>query len=1019
MESTEEEHERLAGYPSFIDGIPESDWTRLLLSERDLERVRAKRGAHTQLGYAVQIAVARFLGRFQTDVSRIPRELVEHVGDQLGTADPLAAIQRYGKHGDTVRAHAREIEREDGWTSFAEGKPRLEEKMERWLENAPIGPKALKAMVLGWLLEQRILLPALSTVDALVHKHRTAAEERVIAKLYRRVPPAQISDIDRLVEAPKGRRSQLSQLRGRIVGDSVPSLERALQRAEDIAGLGFADVDVSDIPKRWLASLADRAMAERVTRLKANPLKHAAALAAIKHLEKSSLDHAIDILDRLITGTIINKPKRWAEKEFLRSRPELAASGPLVAETLLAVLESVAEVVDAETGEISDPHTDTASTRVLLEMHASRDVLTEAAQSVLTLLPARDSDTAEARRTKALEQYPGLRKLVPLLVGRRLFGANLTGRRTLAALHALPRLMEADHAGHGDIDPVLLEGSWRRLVMGAPGTEQGSVNLQAYALCVVETFHQHLCARDIYVGGSSRWTNPRAGLLPPETWASQRLPMLAALGLPEDAVTYLAGAREELHATFARVDSRVPESSQVIGFDGQLALPKAAAPRVSELSRKVDEMLPSVELPEVVLYVLNHTGGAATLTTERGEPFAYPDLDPSVAAVMVGHGCNVGLAAVANDQGKDALTPERLEHVSRGLGHKAMEELNKRMVSAGDSIPLAQHHGPPLASVDGVRFTIPSPQPHLRIAPQGGTEISWMTVLTEQAMQLSGRMVSGRASAALEALSVLSAHRPPGRSGTSNPAIVAQAGTHEDIVFGLLTLCGYAYQPTTDQITDHRLWRFDSTNYPHLQVAHQRTINADLISEQWDDILHLIASIHHGAVSPDAALRILTRNGKPNQMGAALAAIGRIWKTRHLLNIYDSPDYRRGIEAQSRLHQARHKLAKRICHGIDGPYPESQPGLEDTLGPLGLLLNAVVLFNTIWIHKIVEKLRAQGRNIADSEVRQLDLLRFGHINMLGRFHFELRAEAIVIREPDPEPVLGEAVEDGPDQPGGR
>ncbi|MFB7609931.1 Tn3 family transposase [Streptomyces gardneri] len=1019
MESTEEEHERLAGYPTFVDGIPESDWPRLHLSEGDLQRVRRKKSPHTQLGYAVQIVVPRFLGRAQTDMSRIPKDLVEHVGGQLGMADPLVAIRRYGEHGDTVRAHAREIEREDGWTSFGEGRRRLEQQIEHWLENAPAGPRALRAKMLGWLLEQRIMLPALSTLDALVGKHRTTAEEHVIATLYRKVTPAQIHVIDQLMESLEGRPSQLSSLRGRIDGDSVSSLERALRRAEDIAGLGFADVDVSDIPERWLAFLAGRAMTAKVARVKEHTTKHAAALAAIKRLEKSALNDAIDILDRLITGRFINKPKRWAEKELLRAYPKFAANSALVAEAILAVLKSVAEQVDTETGEISDPHTDTASTRALLETHADRHALAEAAKNLLTHVPARDSDVDEARRTKALEQYPTLRKLVPLLVSRRLFGANPPGRRALTALYDLPRLMEADHVRDGDIDTELLKGSWRRLVLGTPGTEPSSINRQAYAMCVVETFHQRLCARDIYVVGSSRWGNPKAALLPRETWARERLSRLAGLGLPEDADTYLARAREELHAVFDRVDSRVPDGAQVVSPDGRLVLAKAVAPRTSALSRKMDEMLPRAELPEVILYVLNHIGGTAAFTTATGEPFAYTELEASVAAVMVGLGCNVGLAAVASDRGKKALTLEHLERISHGFRPETIEACNKLMVEAGNAIPLTRHNGQQLASVDGIHFTIPAPQPHLRIAPQGSTDISWMTVLTEQAMQLSGRMVSGKPSAALEALGVLAAHRPPRRSGIPYAAIVAEAGTHEDIVFGLLNLCGYAYQPTTNQIADHRLWRMDSTAYPHLRDVTRRIINVDLISEYWDDILHLIASIHHGAVSPDDALRILTHHGKPNRMGAALAAVGRIWKTHHLLNLYDSPEYRRGIETQSRLHQARHKLAKRICHGIDGPYPEYQPGLENNLGPLGLVLNAVTLFNTIWIHKIVEKMRAQGRDIPDSEARQLDLLRFDHINMRGRFHFELRAEGIAIREPDPEPALGEAVADGSDGLGGR
>ncbi|MFE5482953.1 DUF4158 domain-containing protein [Streptomyces sp. NPDC056527] len=695
MESTDEKHERLAGYPSFVDGIPESDWPRLHLSEGDLQRVWKKREPHTQLGYAVQIIVPRLLGRHQTDMSRIPKDLVEHVGGQLGMAEPLAAIQRYGEHGDTVRVHAREIEREDGWTSFADGRSQLEEQMEHWLENAPVGPKALRAKMMGWLIEKRIMLPALSTLDVLVSQHRNSAAEHVIAKLYRKVTPAQIRILDQLMEASEGRPSQLSALRVRIDGDNLSRLERALKRADDIAGLGFADVDVSDIPERWLTALADRAMTTRVHRVREHSTKHAAALAAIKRLEKSALNDAIDILDRLITGTFINKPKRWAEKELLRAFPEFAARGALVAEAFLAVLESVAERVDTGTGEISDRHTDTASTRALLETYADRRVLAEAATLLLTYLPARDSDVDEARRTKALEKYPVLRKLVPLLVSSRLFKANKPGLRALTALHNLPRLMEADHARDGDIDTELLKGSWRRLVLGTPGPEPAGVNLSAYAMCVVETFHQRLCARDIYVEGSSRWANPQAALLPRETWARERLSLLAGLGLPEDADTYLARAREELHALFGRVDSLVADGSEVVSPDGRLVLTKAAAPRTSELSRKVAEMLPAVELPEVVLYILNHIGGTSVFTTATGEPFAYTDLVSSVAAVMVGHGCNIGLAAVASDQGREGLTNDRLVRVSQGFRPETIEACNKLMVDAANRIPPPAVHWRP------------------------------------------------------------------------------------------------------------------------------------------------------------------------------------------------------------------------------------------------------------------------------------------------------------------------------------
>ncbi|MFE0737980.1 Tn3 family transposase [Streptomyces sp. NPDC058855] len=418
-------------------------------------------------------------------------------------------------------------------------------------------------------------------------------------------------------------------------------------------------------------------------------------------------------------------------------------------------------------------------------------------------------------------------------------------------------------------------------------------------------------------------------------------------------------------------------------------------------------MLPRVELPQVVLEVLGRTGGIAAFTTRNGNPPPYAEFELSVAAVMVGYGCNIGLEAVASDE-KEALGHDRLVRISRDYFRPEVIEACTTLMLGAESATLAtmQLNGERLASVDGLHFAIPTPHPGLRIAPEGSSEFTWVTVLTEQAIQLSGRMVSGRPSAALEALNTFTTYRDQldASSARQPEAIVAEAGTHEDLVFGLLALSGYSYQPTPQQVVDARLWRVDkSADYGPLQNATRRNIDLSQIADHWEDILRVIGSIHHGAVSAHDALRILTRNGKPTKLGSAISSFGRIAKTCHLLRLYDNPDYRSGIEAQSRLHKERSDLARRICHGIDGPFPDYYPGLENRLGVLGLLLNAVVLFNTIYIQKIIEKLRAQGQDIPHNELRELSRLMYSHINMRGRFHFEMPTEtmfAIPDLEPD-------------------
>jgi hypothetical protein len=637
MDSAEERRARSAGYPSFVDGIPESDWAHLRVDEEDRRLIRSKRGDHNRLGFAVQLTVVRFLGRFQTDMDRIPEDLVLRVGEQLCITDPLDQIKRYGGNPDTVRDHAREIAKECGWTSFTEGEPKLVAQLEADLEITTVGPKAMTLTALTWLRKNQVLLPSHSTLRNSVVACIGRAEDALSKRLCGKLTSYQVAAIDELLEVPAGERtSRLDRLRRGVGEPNWANFDRALARVDEIHGLGFADVDLSDVPQRKLAQLADRAMTERVGRLKEQSGKRAAVLAAIKQLEKRALDDAIDMLDKLIGSRFIVKPKRWSDKVLVDAYPKFAPAGALAAQALLAVLKSVAEQVDHDTGEIVDPHTDTESTRAVLETVADRDTLTAAAKNLLEYMPAPDSDTDEARRTKALEQFRDVRRLVSVLVDRVPFGATPAGRPTLNALRTLPYLLDRTDVGLEDIDTNLLKGSWGRLVCDRSGQPEGTVNLSAYALCVLETLHRQLGQREIFVNGCFRWADLRAQLLSVEVWEQARPGVLTNLNLSEDPAAYLGQASAKLHADLIRVASRLPEGIQVSPTDGSLHLPKGQLPRTPNLVRQVEELLPKVELPQVVLEVLRRTGGITAFTTRKGGPAPYRELGAYLARVLVG-----------------------------------------------------------------------------------------------------------------------------------------------------------------------------------------------------------------------------------------------------------------------------------------------------------------------------------------------------------------------------------------------
>jgi Tn3 transposase DDE domain len=68
-------------------------------------------------------------------------------------------------------------------------------------------------------------------------------------------------------------------------------------------------------------------------------------------------------------------------------------------------------------------------------------------------------------------------------------------------------------------------------------------------------------------------------------------------------------------------------------------------------------------------------------------------------------------------------------------------------------------------------------------------------------------------------------------------------------------------------------------------------------------------------------------------------------------------------------------------------------GQEDQLGALGLVVNAIVLWNTLYMDAALTQLRAEGFEVNADDVARLSPLIHKHINFQGRYSFAL-AESV-------------------------
>ncbi len=185
-------------------------------------------------------------------------------------------------------------------------------------------------------------------------------------------------------------------------------------------------------------------------------------------------------------------------------------------------------------------------------------------------------------------------------------------------------------------------------------------------------------------------------------------------------------------------------------------------------------------------------------------------------------------------------------------------------------------------------------------------------------------------------------------------------------------------------------WTGADQAYGAFQDAARGRVDLARIERHWEDILRIIGSIHTGAVRAYDVIRMLSRDGRPTPLGDAIAHYGRIAKTLHILRLADEPGYRRQIKVQANLQEGRHALARKIFHGRARQlYQRYQDGMEDQIGALGLVLNALVLFNTRYMDAAVAQLRSDGFEVRDEDLARLSPFVRHHINVLGRYSFQL------------------------------
>lgn len=276
-----------------------------------------------------------------------------------------------------------------------------------------------------------------------------------------------------------------------------------------------------------------------------------------------------------------------------------------------------------------------------------------------------------------------------------------------------------------------------------------------------------------------------------------------ALGHPTDGQKAVQQLVAQLDETWKTVSRRFNSNNAVnICNDGKYpsltisSLEKLdESPALTQLSSQVKQLLPPVDLTELLLEIDARTGFTHEFMHVSESEARAKDLHVSLCAVLLAEACNIGHEPLIKNN-IPALTRHRLSWVKQNyLRAETLVSANARLVDFHSTLELAgRWGGGEVASADGMRFV--TPVKTFNAGPNrkyfgSGRGITWYNFISDRYSGFHGIVVPGTLRDSIFVLEGLLEQQ----TGLNSAEIMTDTAGASDIIFGLFWLLGYQFSP--------------------------------------------------------------------------------------------------------------------------------------------------------------------------------------------------------------------------------
>ncbi|ADH09928.1 TPA: Tn3 family transposase [Bacillus paranthracis] len=934
-------------------------------SKHDLHLIFKHRRGYNRLGFALQLALIRYPGWALTEYNDIPMSVIKHIARQLQI--PAEGFSKYANRNNTLWEHLSEIREEYNFTNFSSSHEEnlLKHLTQQAMENS--NSLHLIEIALSMLRKSKVILPAMYVIENIVWEAKQQADQKVYSILYDDLTSEQKKRIDALLLPTNNGISPLAWLKQLPSQPSPESFLKVVERFEYVKDIGLV-VDTSKINSnrlRQLARLGSKYEPYAFRRFD-EVRRYSILVAFMLEITQDLIDYAIEIHDRIMMNLQLKGKKAQDEMQKV--------NGKKLNEKLVQFIKICGALIEAkEVGK--DAFT-------ALDDVMPWDKMVESVEEAKQLSRPISYDYLDLLETR----YSYIRRYAPTLLRVFQFGSTKSAEPVLQALHTIHDLNINGKRKVPMSAPLnFVSNRWQKHVYD----DEGNVNRHYYELAALTELRNYIRSGDVFVSGSRQHKAFDDYLISEEDWRN----IINAenyLAVPLTVEEYLT---ERITSLNQRLDWLSKNSEKLEGVDisqGKLyveRLDKGTPEEAKAFSIRLHNMLPRIKLTDLLLEVSSWTGFHEQFIHASTNKSPDKEEKNVVLATLMAMGTNIGLTKMA--EATPGISYRQMANTAQWrMYDDAMVRAQSVLVNFQHRRQLATYWGDGnTSSSDGMRVPIGVRSLHADSNPHYGTGrgATIYRFISDQFASFYLKVINTNARDALYVLDGLLHHE----TDLMIEEHYTDTAGYTDQVFGLTHLLGFRFAPRIRDLMDTKLFTINGVQeYPNVQSLLKGKINLKVIQENYNDVLRLAYSVRTGKVSSSLIMGKLGSYARQNKLATALGEMGRIEKTIFTLDYISSKSVRRKIQKGLNKGEATNALARAIFFGKSGEFRER--ALQDQLqraSALNIIINAISVWNTVYMEKAVEELKDTGE-FREDLMPYIWPLGWEHINFLGEYKFE-------------------------------